>query len=52
MQIATTIRRRSIGWGASVPYTSHPVWLSVPTVGGVGRLPATTPKSPRRPSSR
>jgi hypothetical protein len=24
MQIATTIRRRSIGWGASVPYTSHP----------------------------
>ena len=44
MQIAMTIRRRSIGWGASVPYTSHPFWLSVPAVGGVGRLPATTPK--------
>jgi hypothetical protein len=24
MQIATTMRRRSIGWGASLPYTSHP----------------------------
>jgi hypothetical protein len=44
MQIASTIRRRSIGRGASVPYTSHPFWLPVPTMGGVGRLPATTPK--------
>jgi hypothetical protein len=36
MQIATTMRRRSIGCGASLPYTSHPFWLSVPTAGSVG----------------
>jgi hypothetical protein len=43
MQMAMTIKRRSIGLGASVPYASQPFWLSVPAVGGVGRLPATTP---------
>jgi hypothetical protein len=43
MQMAIAIRRRSIGLAASVPYTSHPFWVSVPAVGGVGRLPATAP---------
>ena len=43
MQMAMAIRRRSIGLAASVPYTSHPFWASVPAVGGVGRLPATVP---------
>ena len=43
MQMAMAIRRRSIGLAASVPYTSHPFWVSVPAVGGVGRLPATAP---------
>jgi hypothetical protein len=43
MQMAMAIRRRSIGLAASVPYTSHPFWVSVPAVGGVGRLPATVP---------
>jgi hypothetical protein len=43
MQMAITIKRRSIGLGPSVPYTSHAFWLSVPAVGGAGRLPATDP---------
>jgi len=43
MQMAVAIRRRSIGLAASVPYTSHPFWVSVPAVGGVGRFPATVP---------